>query len=304
MRDDVCADASPLPSSGLLHLQARAAELGSLLGPTCAALCGVIASHAWPLNSADLVNLPLLLLLVDGGWGTIWAALAGTDWSMPIRRWRSWDSDSVTGRLPYTLPGSMGHRMSRWLGKLATWWQSAFWPVCGPAVQAAVVGLPLTALLAVILGPKLLLLSTAAVALMQMAVLWKGGDGTVPTGWDGVIGVTLPWMAGHAVFGGPTVPSTILALLLGVAWGSTWSPASAGASTALILAEVSAALGLVALRRPLAAGFVLLALAPQMALLPWASAGEAKEGRLKASRFVCYSRPWLMGVMVVAAFAL
>ena len=304
MPDDVRADTSPLPSSGLVHLQARAAEWGSLLGPTWAALCGVLASNASPSGGGDIVKLLFLVLLVDGGWGTIWAALAGTNWSMPIQRWRFWETEKTTRHLPYTLPGSIGHQLSRWAGRLRAWWSAVFWPACGPAVQAILVGVPLSALLGVVLGPELLLLSTAALALMEMGVLWKGGDGTVPAGWDGLIGVTLPWMAGHATFGGLTVPSTVFALVFAVAWGNTWKPTSAGARTALILSEVSAAVGLVALGRPLTAGLVLLALVPQMALLPWASQDTPASTILPAARFVRYTRPWLMGIMVVAALVL
>ena len=137
MQDDVRANSSPLPSGGIIHLQARAADLGSLLGPTWATLCGVLASNAFHWERGDYVKLPLLLLLVDGGWGTIWAALAGTDWSIPVQLWRDWEKNRPAVSLPYTLPGTVGDRLSRWMRRIEAWWRSILWPTCGLAVLAA-----------------------------------------------------------------------------------------------------------------------------------------------------------------------
>lgn len=303
MQDDVRANASRLPSGGLIHLQARVADLGSLLGPTWATLCGVLASNAFHWERGDYVKLPLLLLLVDGGWGTIWAALAGTDWSIPVQRWRTWEKNRPAVSLPYTLPGTVGDRLSRWMGRVEAWWRSVLWPTCGPAVQTLAVGVPLTALMGGLLGPELLLLSAAALALMEMGLLWTSGHGAVPAGWDGIVGIALPWMAGHLTFGNLTLPSTAFALLLALAWGGAWSPRSTGGRV-LILTQLSAAAGLVVLQRPLSASLLLLALVPQVALLPWASRQPRTQSSLPLERFVGYTRPWLMGVMLVAALVL
>jgi len=304
MQDNVCTDRPPHPSSGLIHLQARAAELGSLLGPTWAALCGILASNAFRWEQGDYVKLPLLLLLVDGGWGTVWSALAGTDWSKPLNHWHTWDRTVAGVSLPYTLPGTLGDRMSQWIGRARMWWHSLFWPSCGPAVRALLVGLPLTALLGALLGPELLLLSVAALSLMEMALLWEGGGGGLPSGWDGLIGIALPWLAGHATFGTLAMPSAAFAILFSLAWGGAWTPRSAGARATLILSQALAAVGLVVLQHPLAAALLLLALVPQMVLLPWASPSAPACSSLAAARFVRYTRPWLMGVMVVAALVL
>jgi len=196
MQDNVCTDRPPHPSSGLIHLQARAAELGSLLGPTWAALCGILASNAFRWEQGDYVKLPLLLLLVDGGWGTVWSALAGTDWSKPLNHWHTWDRTVAGVSLPYTLPGTLGDRMSQWIGRARMWWHSLFWPSCGPAVRALLVGLPLTALLGALLGPELLLLSVAALALMEMALLREGGGGAFPPDGTGSLASHCPgWRA-------------------------------------------------------------------------------------------------------------
>lgn len=298
MHDDMDARIAPPPSGGLIRLQARAADLGSWLGPAWATLCGVLASGAFQGQRRDYVKLLLLLFLVDAGWGTIWSALAGTDWALALARWQTWDKNTPAATLPYTRPGTYGDRISHWVGKLSTWWRMVFWPACGSAVRALLVTLPLTALLALLLGPELLLLSIAAAALMQLGVFWEGGRGVVPPAWDGFIAVTLPWLAGHVVFGTVTLASATLATLFALAWGSAWAIPLRRARTLLIATQLLSAGCLVVLHRPLAAGTLLISLIPQMALLPWTP------DDLPASRFVRYTRPWLMAAMAVAALVL
>jgi len=298
MQDDAHVEAAPSASGGLIRLQTRAGGLGSWLGPTWAMLCGVLASNAFDWQGGDWLPLALLPLLVDAGWGTLWAALAGTDWAHAFRRWRTWQKNRPAVRLPYTLPGAPGDRISRWLGRLSAWWQEVFWPACGHAVRAAVIAVPLTALVATILGPELLLLSVAALALMQLGVIWVSGRGVVPSGWDGLIAVALPWLAGHSTFGAVTLPSAGLATLFALAWGSAWHTTSGRARIVLVVTQLLSGAFLIVLRRPLAAGMLFLLLLPQMVLLPWVRFD------LPANRFVRHTRPWLMVAMTVAAIAL
>jgi hypothetical protein len=63
-------------------------------------------------------------------------------------------------------------------------------------------------------------------------------------------------------------------------------------------AQFLAAGFLVALYHPLAAGLLLLLLAPQLALLPWLRRGQP------ASWYTRHTRPWLMTAMLIAAWAL
>jgi len=298
MEDKTHAPVAPPPSGGLIRMQAQAAGLGSWLGPTWATLCGVLASDAFRWQDGDHVKLLLLLFLVDAGWGTLWSALTSVSWALPLQRWKSWDQNRAIAKLPYTLPGTPGDRISRRMGKLSAWWETAFWPSCGSAVRALVISLPVTGLLAALLGPEVLLLSVAAVALMQLAVIWEGGRGGVPAAWDGFIAVTLPWLAGHAILGTVTLPSAGLATLMALAWGSAWTTPSRKGRGALLTSQLLAAGGLVLLHRPLAAATLLLCLVPQMALLPWIPHD------LTAARFVRYTRPWLMAAMAVAALVL
>nr|HID15090.1 hypothetical protein [Anaerolineae bacterium] len=273
-------------------------DLVTWLGPAWASLCGVVTSGGFGWRGEDLLRLILLILLVDGGWGTLWAALGGTDWATPLRRWRNWHFGEPTAAPPYTLPGSPGDRACRWLGQLRAWWRDILWPACGPALSAIVVALPVTAVLGALLGTELLLLSAAAFAVMQLGLAWDGGQGSIAPGWDGVVAVALPWLAGHVAFGSLTLSSAGLALAFALAWGAAWRVKSAWGCTLEIGGQLLAAGLLVALYRPLAAGFLLLLLAPQLALLPWLRRGQPP------SWYVRYTRPWLMAAMLVVAWAL
>jgi hypothetical protein len=138
----------------------------------------------------------------------------------------------------------------------------------------------------------------AALALMQLGVVWEGGRNVVPPGWDAFIAVALPWLAGHVTFGPVTVHSAGLAVLFALAWGMVWQVESSGGRALATGSQLLAMASLVALHRPLAAGTLFLLLVPQLALLPW------KRSAHPATWYVRYARPWLMAAMAVAALAL
>jgi hypothetical protein len=292
----------PAPSGGLVRVQARTADLTSWLGPTWATLCGIVASGGFSWEGHDWLRLALLILLVDGGWGTLWAALAGSNWTTPLRRWRALrqgdgQRDSSFLKLPYTLPGAPGHRAGHLMGRLVTWWREALWPTCGSAILSVVAALPVTALVGALLGPELMLLSVAALALMQLGVVWESGQGVVPPGWDAFIGVALPWLAGHLTFEPVTLPSAGLGVLFALAWGKSWQVSSRRGWMIAAGGQLLATAYLVVAHRPLAAAILFLVLVPQLALLPWTRAGHP------AFWYVRHTRPWLMTAMAVAALA-
>ncbi len=284
---------SPVPrpaSGGLIRLQARLTRPAVWLGPTWAAICGVVASDGFDWQGADFLRLALLILLADGGWGTLWAAISATDWATPLRRWRNYRFGEPAPTPPYTLPNSPGDRASRWLGQLRAWGHDVLWPACGPAISAIAVALPVTALLGILLGTDLLLLSMAALAVMQLSLAWEGCGALVT--------VMFPWLAGHVAFGPPTPASAGLALAFTLAWGANRRAGSYWIRTLGIAAQFVALALLITLRRPLAAGVVALLLAPQLALLPWLRRGQS------APWYVRHARPWLMATMLIAAWAL
>jgi hypothetical protein len=290
---------SPCPTSGgLIRLQARLTNLITWLGPAWATLCGAVASGSFDWQGQSWLRLALVILLVDGGWGTLWTALGGTNWATPLRRWRNWHFGEPLATPPYTLPGSPGDRASRWLGQLRAWWRDIFWPTCGPAFSAIAIALPVTVVLGALLGTEVVLLSVAALAMMQLGMAWEGGRGSIAPKWDAFIAVTLPWLAGHVACGPLTLRSAGLALAFALAWGAAWRANSPWERTLEIGAQSLAAALLVALQQPLAAGGLVLLLAPQLALLPWLQRGQS------VSWYVRYTRPWLMVAMLIAAWAL
>jgi hypothetical protein len=299
-RNPHSARSRPTPG-GLIRLQARLADPATWLGPAWAMLCGVIASGDFSWQGADWLRMALLVLLVDGCWGTLWAALGSTNWAAPLHQWRTWEFGERTPKPPYTLPDSPGDRILSWVGLFRAWWRHLFWLDCGPAISAIIITLPMTVLLGTLLGQEMLLLSTAAVAAMQAGTIGSRGRGTTAPEWNALIGVALPWLAGHAAFGPLTPSSSLLALILALAWGGAWRVESPRGRFVAAGGQLLAAALLVALNQPLTAlaacGLVLL-LVPQLALLPWIGRGQP------AGWYVRHTRPWLMAAMLIAAWAL
>jgi hypothetical protein len=282
----------------LIRFQARLTHLTVWLAPALAALCGVVSAGGFGWHGEDWLRLSVLILLVDGGWGTLWSALGGTDWATPLRRWRNWRFGDPVTAPPYTLPGTPGDRVSCWLGQLRTWWRDILWPACGPALTAIAVALPVTAVLAALLGAELSLLSVAALAVMQLGVAWNGGRGDIISEWDAIVAIAFPWLAGQLTFGELALPALAMALSFSLAWAGGWRAGSAWGCVSSIGGQFLAAALLIALRHPLAAVCLALLATPQAALMAWLQHGQP------VSWYVRHARPWLMAAMLVAAFAL
>lgn len=297
MQEEIQPDPAVVPVGGLLRLRAREGGPITWLGPTWAVLCGVVASAAFTWQMDSWIRLALLLLLVDAGWGSLWAALGASNWAAPLRSWRRWSKNKPTAALPYTRPDAPGGRLRRFLGRLRAWSGEVLWPRCGPALLTILAALPVTALLAALLGLDLLLLTAAALAVMQLGALSKRDDTPVPPGWDAIVAVALPWLAGHVAFGPPTLRSAGFATLFALAWGQAWSIASRWGRVLTITSQLLTAGILIALRRPFAAGALLLILVPQSGLLPWAGP------RRQPNWYVRHARPWMMAAMMIAALA-
>jgi hypothetical protein len=299
MEHDLHSVTSQTVSGSVTRLQTRLTEPVNWLGPAWAALCGALASGSSDWQGEGWLKLAVLVLLVDVGWGGLWAALGSSDWAATLVRWREWRAGDPVAAIPYTLPGSPGDRISRWAGQLRAWWREVFWVECGVAFSAVLVALLVTLVLATLLGADVLLLSLAALALMQLGLVWEGGRGVISPTWDAFIGVALPWMAGHMLFSGslPLLSGTV-AFAFALAWGMTWRADGRGECALGFGAQLLLFLLLVALRRPLAAGGLVFLFVPQLALRQWLGRG------LPVSWYVRHTRPWLMLAMLVAAWAL
>jgi hypothetical protein len=281
----------------LLVLRARATPLTLRLMPAWAVVCGTLASGAPLPARASLVRLIVTLLLVDLGWGTLWAAIGGTNWASPVNRWRQWPIGGTIRLLPFTRPGSSSDRLSQHLGRLRAWWRQDLWPACGDALLSITIGLVITGFLAAVLGPAWILLSLAAFATIQLGAVIARGAGTAHPVPDAAVVLILPWLAGAA--GAPPITPTRLALpaVLGVAYGASraadrrW-PRAIGP---LCIAAVGAIL--LTTGQPIPAVAACGLMLPPLLVNPWVARGFPGE---RAAR---YARSWLMLAMLVSAIA-
>ncbi|MCX7683141.1 MAG: hypothetical protein N2508_14440 [Anaerolineae bacterium] len=262
--------------------------------PSWAALCGVLASgrivHNW--ESGDWLKLTLLLILVNAGWGTLWAVLSGTDWKASLALWRHWESNASLPLPPYAHPESPAARASRLLGQLLQWWREAVWPSHGLAIIALLTALVLSMVLSLLLGPDAIFLNLAALALMELSM-----TGTSAHQWDSLITTALPWIIGHAIFSPPPPPHSVgLALAFAITRAATLRLRSGTSMLTSSVAQLLSATILIVLRHPLAAGVLLLLTMPQ--LLPW-----PRTAPRETEAYARYAWPWLTAAMGVAAWA-
>jgi hypothetical protein len=264
-----------------------------------AAVSGAIVSHGLELTIAAGIQLVIVLLLVEMGWGTMWSALATTDWATLVRRWRHWHVGDVRVQLPFARPGSPADRLARWLAEIQSWYRIVLAPAAGSALGAAAVGMLLSVALAGLGGRNLVLISLAALALMELAVALDRGRGRPAPAWDAVLRLGLPWLAGHVAFKMLTWPSLALA--------TAFSAALAGAGASRLRSsrllwcggQVAAAATLVVRQRPVVALLLALLLFPQW-LLSLGGDGEEAETREWLGRVW----PWLAVAMLLTALAL
>ncbi len=278
-----------LRSGGLVRLHGRAGRRLAWALPAWAVACGALASGALSFSPSVLLRLALILLLVEAGWGTLWGALATTDWAGPLRRWRHWRLGDSLPLLPYAQPDSPAYRFARWLGQLRAWGETVFLPVAGRGLGAATAGLLLSLLVAAAIGPGVVLLTLAAVALMELAVVLDDGQGHPASAWDGVTRLGLPWLVGHLAFAPATLPSLVAAAAFALA------VAGRGPGT-WIAGQAVAALLFLPLHQPLMVLLLAFLLFPQWLLMVWAGN--------PVSNWAHRVWPWLAAAMLLVAGAL
>ena len=283
----------------LMKLEVRITRPLTWLGPAWAALCGAVASGWLTLSGQNLLFLLIVLFMTDALWGILWHLIAERDWFV-FSNWNSQAQEASLTALPYTTPGSPSHRISSRLGRMLAWWRAVFWPRQGPALLGLVVALPLTLVLAVILGQRVIILTSAALAIMVLALLRARRHGAPPLSLQAILEMGLAWLAGHTAFGPLTLWSFLLAALYTVAYHSCLKLARNSGKHWLTLLKVSQAAVialLVFLRQPVVAGVVGLLLLPQMLLQPFLGQGEVELWYLRRTG------PFLMAGMLLAALA-
>jgi hypothetical protein len=280
-----------------------------------AVLCGALASNQLRWDGEVLLNLGLVLLLVELGWGTLWDLAVGTGWFRPLADDWPPESFAPAASLPYTLPRSPGGRIARGLGRFATWWREAFWPAAGPSLLGLLAAVLLVVILTLLLPERLRPLNAVLVALIGLGIVlrWRGKD---PLAAQALVRVGLSWLAAHAVLTEIGTASLVLALAFALAaWGNQRLAAGLPRSLWLLNAgQVLAVLVLVMLKQPIVAGAAGLLFFGQVAMQPSLRYSERSRpqslGILASSRDAVHtivSRrtwPWLMLLMLVAAWAL
>jgi hypothetical protein len=232
---------------------------------------------------------------VEAGWGTFWSALATTDWTVTIRHWQNWRQGGGFPQLPYTQPGSPGDRLANWLAQLRAWRKAILIPTAGHALGAIAAGLGLSLLLSAVLGPKVLLLTIAALALMQIAVTLDRGRGKAGAGWDGVLRLGLPWLVGHIIFAPHTLPSLALAAGFSIAAAGVGSEHRSLERTLWILGQLAVTTLFLPLHSHLTVTFLFLLLIPQILI---SSPANGQQG------WTHRAWPWMAAGMFLAAWTL
>ena len=285
----------------MMKLEVRVTRPLTWLGPAWAALCGAVASGWLTLSGENLLFLLIALFLADALWGTLWHLIAEGDWFVSSANWPSQVQEASLTALPYTAPGSPSHRIFGRLSRKLTWWRAVFWPRLGPALLGLVVALPLTLVLAIILGQRVIILTVAALAIMVLALIRARRHSAPPLSLRAILEMGLAWLAGHIAFGPLTLWSLLLATLYAVAYHSCLKLATNSERRWLTLLKVSqgAVIALlIYLRQPVVAGVVGLLLLPQMLLQPFLDQGEVELWYLRRTG------PFLMAGMLLAALAI
>lgn len=284
----------------MMKLEVRVTRPLTWLGPAWAALCGAMASGWLTLSGQNLLFLLIALFLADALWSTLWHLIAERDWFVSSN-WPSQTQEPNLTALPYTAPGSPSHRIFNRLGRKLAWWRAVFWPRQGPAFVGLVVALPLTLILAIILGQRVIILTSAVLAIMMLALLRARRHGAPPLSLRAILEMGFAWLAGHIAFGPLTLWSFLLAAFYTVAYHSCLKLARNSGRPSLVLLKVSQAaviVLLIFLRQPIVAGVVGLLLLPQMLLQPFLGQGQVELWYLR------HTRPFLMAGMLLAALAI
>lgn len=274
------------------------------LRPAWAAACGALASGELTWSSAPLFRLALLIVLVDVVWGGLWSALIATDWATPLGRWQSWKCGTPVRVLPYSSPEGPAGRLAQTVGQLRSWWTEVVRPTLGPTLIGLGLLLPVAIVVAAVLGTLPLLATLAAVALVQLVFMWTGGDSRPMPSLQAIVVIALPWLAGHALFGNPTLVSALVALAFSISYAGGLRLALGWSGLVRWnLGQIVAVIVLIALGEARSAGIAGVLFFSQAILQPGLFDGET-DGLMPgaAARFPRVAQPWLMAAMLVTAW--
>jgi hypothetical protein len=266
---------------GLLALQVASVGPRLWLGAAWAVLCGAAASGGLEFSWHVLVVVLLTLVLADPVLGSVWTLVsAAGSWRFPRTRKGNPGGESAMPALPYTLPGSVGHRLSSFAGHALVRWQSTIWPRVGTSI----LGLGLLCLVALLvaasLGSGVLLVTAIALAVAGAALVDARSGGRLRGLLGSAFLAGLPWLLGYTALSDHGLAEQGLVaqarvLVWPALYATTWrayhwlEEGESGKGAALLdVAQGVAVVLLVPVKQPIAAGVVALLLLPQLLLQP------------------------------------
>lgn len=167
------------------------------LVPGWATACGLIAAKSFASNEVVLALVALIITV--GLWPALWSALAETDWSKLLARWRAWDAGAPLKPLPYAVPDSDADRLAIALGKFRAFLVSDLVPTSGVAIATIVLAPAIALTLSTLLGAQAVLLTIVAICIPQLAVLFARGNGQPSPILRAALIVACPILMGYSL---------------------------------------------------------------------------------------------------------
>jgi len=258
----------------LLGLGAWWAKPRIWLGPAWAVLCGGLASGRMGFNGWTLLVILLSLFLGDPLLGTIWreASIIASP-SNPTSL--SGGSKARLSLPPYTLPGSLADHLFRWAEERLSWWSSV-WPRFEAPLAGLAFALPLTIVLAILLGRSVVILMAVALILVGWESI-RLHSGREPSGLlRACYAGGVAWLVGYLAFRpqvaiqrhGEALLWALIYTGLLYAFQSIYKGERDKGVRLLNLVQIFGVAVLVLAREPIFAGVAALLLLPQMLLQP------------------------------------
>ncbi|MCL5999794.1 MAG: hypothetical protein M1546_27585 [Chloroflexi bacterium] len=272
----------------IVRLTAQWRRGGAWLGPAWAVLCGILASAQFQWSGNAVIPILVAIILAEGLWTTLWAAIAETDWARALERWRNWQAGEPLKHLPFTQPDSPAAHLALLLGQFRNWAMHDLSPNYGNALTSAIVAPVIALVLSAILGAPVVLLTILAICIPQLAVIACRGNARPNPILRGFVEMTLPMLLGFVVLKPLSVEIVIAAIGFGIAYAGAlrpvWDIVMWNLGQALVF------LLLLAMRHPIGAFAMVLLWLPQFLMQAQHSARKAQW--------------WFMAIMLVASLAI
>ncbi|MBI5035420.1 MAG: hypothetical protein HZB51_33250 [Chloroflexi bacterium] len=288
---------SSRPVAGrLVALEFLPARPLTFLGPTCAVLCGAIASGGLLLKNQSLLFVILLILLCDallGAWRARWLH---ADWrsAVPHNLARA----QIWLALPDDSAESLPVRITRFLSRRIKFVRSVIWPLIDSEIISMLVAGLLAVCIAIVLGVLPTILTGVALILALIE-----GQLEIKTGalLRAVFEITLPWLIAQSALGSLSWFSFAIVVCFTLVYVALLDLSSTRKERRVILSnaiQLVIVLLLIATNTPAGAGIVALGI---LAQILWQVRFRVdRDGRTYAQRVQSY----ILVSMLVTAFSL